>query len=133
MSDHKTFPASIGLEKFISEMANELEIAPKNIQLAYRLSTEPKSTVPHRLATAENWDRMLGNVQEALAAESNKLPTKRRKVYVVITQAKKTESGGAVMGSKKVWSSPKLNDHWTDGLIASQEEDPACFKHRRSW
>ena len=96
MSDRKTFPAAFGLQRFIAAMADELNLPPKDIQLAYRLSTEPKSTVPHRLATDENWDRMLGDVQEAQVAEGNKVPAKRRKVYVLITQAKKTESGGAV-------------------------------------
>ena len=65
MSDHQTYPASFGLEKFIAKMADELELPPKSIQLAYQLSTEPKSTIPHCLATEENWDRMLGDVLEA--------------------------------------------------------------------
>lgn len=118
MTDRKTYSPSCGLEKFIAEMANELDMAPKSIQLAYRLSTEPKSTIPHRLATDENWDRMLTGVQEAQVAESRKVPAKRRKVYVLITQAKRTE-GGAVKGPMKVCSCSKLIDHWTDSLTAS--------------
>ena len=62
MSDCKTYPATFGLQKFIPVMADELELSPKDIQLAYHLSIEPKSTVPHCLATDENWDRMLSNV-----------------------------------------------------------------------
>ena len=86
-------------------MADELNLPPKDIQLAYCLSTEPKSTVPHCLATDENWDRMLGDVQQAQVAESNKVPAKHQKVCVLITQAKRTESGGAVKGLMKVCKS----------------------------
>ena len=85
MSDCKSFPASFGLQKFIAAMADGLNLPPKDIQLAYRLSTEPKSTVPHCHATDENWDRMVGDVQEAQVAEGNKVPGKHRKVYVLIT------------------------------------------------
>ena len=102
MRDWKTFPSAFGLQKFIAAMADELNLPPKDIQLAYRLSTEPKSTVPHRLATDENWDRMLDDVQLAHIAESNKVLAKHQKVYVSITQAKRTESGGAVKGPVKV-------------------------------
>ena len=94
MSDHKTFLTSFGLQRVIAALADELNLPPKDIQLAYQLSTEPKSTVPYHLATDENWDRMLGDVQEAQVAEGNKVPAKCQKVYVLITQTKKTESGG---------------------------------------
>ena len=102
MCDWKTFPVTFGLQTFISAMADELNLPPRDIQLAYHLPTKPKSTVPHHLATDENWDRMLGDVQQAQVAEGNKVPTKCQKVHVLITQAKRTESGGAVKGLMKV-------------------------------
>ena len=44
------------LQEFTAAMADELNLPPKDIQFAYHLSTD------------ENWDRMLGDVQQAQVA-----------------------------------------------------------------
>jgi hypothetical protein len=101
-SDKKVFPMETTFKSFKTFLANELDIAPKKLQLAYQISVEAKS-MSHCLSTDENWDWLWSDVQKAYEVERSKRSgQKKKEVWVVVSLVKVKDDSKKNGKGKKV-------------------------------
>ncbi|KIJ33660.1 hypothetical protein M422DRAFT_264276 [Sphaerobolus stellatus SS14] len=121
-------PGSTEWVTFLNQMANILNLAPKELELAYKFSNEKKDSPSRRLKDPEGWlllKQAARKEQETVTAAAKKSKAKRvvTTLEILITQSSKKEFSGKKKG-KETNAKRKRNMDNDSNDSSSKEETP---------
>jgi hypothetical protein len=109
--DNLEFPSDISWTTFRVMVSNQMDIPESKLDVAYKLSIEPKGDLPHCLSTAKHFLRLITTANQHLSGAIKSRSKKPFSVIVVDKSPKDTGKKSSNKWNSKVSGAPSQLQH----------------------